>query len=505
MPVYVLLALLGVLLAFLLFERVRGQISLAYYQHQLATQGEKLTWKALTPSKPQGENGAPEIFAAIKRLEPGECLPQHVPPRMMLTPAGRALVGFHETEWVDGEARYRWEQLASDLETNKATLAQIRVALEKPVLNNQLDYSLGFKMPFTHLAPAKSLTSWFGPAGQLALHEGKSHEALALIIAQVRLPRLLGEDRIVISELVRIAIGATAKTATWEALQAADWTEGGLIELQKAWEIQEFAEAMVRSMEGERAYGDTSYELLRKSNKDAIQALYGLEDFLADNDTARPDWEIYSRNLPYGEVLVDFLKKQVYCRIWRFAWSHQDQRRNLEAMQRLVEIARTAANKKSLAAFQPALSRLDEAAQLNSTYDRLRYPNSQSAFTLSRTIEKAMRAETERSITICAIALKRSSLRHGKLPPNLAALVPEFLTSVPMDYMDGRPMKYHPNADGTFTLYSVGEDGKDDGGDGSLLPDKPNIRNLWFRRDFIWPLPALPEEVEAYRQQAAKN
>ncbi len=505
MPVYVLLALLAVLLAFLLFERVRGQISLAYYQHQLAAKGERLTWKALIPPMPDGENGAPEIFEAIKRLKKGMCLPQHGPPRMMLTSAGRAMVGFRETEWVEGEDTYRWEQLAPDLKTNEATLAQIRVALEKPVLNNQLDYSLGFKMPFTHLAPAKSLTSWFGPAGQLALHEGKSHDALGHVIALIRLPRLLAEDRIVISELVGIAIGATAKAATWEALQVADWTEEDLSALQKAWESQEFASAMVRSLEGERIFGDTAFQLFRKSNQETIQALYGLEDFLADNDTERRQWETYARNLPYGDAVVSFLKKQVYCRIWRFAWSHQDQQRNLEAMQRLLEIARTAADKKTLAAFQPALAQLDEATQLNNIYDRLRYPNSQSVFTLSKAVDKAMRAETERSITICAIVLKRSWLRHGKLPSNLAALVPEFLTSVPIDYMDGKPMKYHLNADGSFTLYSVGEDGKDDGGDGSLIPDQTNARNLWWRRDFIWPLPALPEEVEAYRQKAAKN
>jgi hypothetical protein len=500
MPVYVSLALLVAFLAFLLFERVRGQISLAYYQHQLAAKGERLTWKALIPPMPEGENGAPEIFATIQRLETGECLPQHVPPRMMPTPAGRAVVGFRETEWVEGKDTFRWEQLAPDLKANERTLAQIRVALEKPVLNNQLDYSQGFKIPFTHLAPAKSLASWFGPAGQLALHEGKNHEALGHVIALVRLPRLLAEDRLVISELVRISIGAMARVATWEALQATNWTEGDLAVLQKAWESQGFATAMVRSLEGERAYDDTAYELVRKSNKETIEALYGLEDFFDRQPGTSSDSQ------PYSDKVMKFLKRQVYGRFWCFAWSHQDQRHSLETTQHVLEIARIANETKSLAPVQPALSRLEEEAELKSHYDQWRYPVSQQYIsTLPNTVEKAMRAETERSIAICAIALRRFWLRHGKLPPNLAALVPEFLTSVPIDYMDGKPMKYHPNADGTFALYSVGEDGKDDGGDGSLLPDKPNSRNLWWWRDFVWPLPALPEEVEAYRQKAAKN
>jgi hypothetical protein len=83
--------------------------------------------------------------------------------------------------------------------------------------------------------------------------------------------------------------------------------------------------------------------------------------------------------------------------------------------------------------------------------------------------------------------------------------MPEFIASVPTDYMDGQPMRYQSNADGSFTLYSVGEDGKDDGGDTSLLPDKTNLRILWDRKDFVWPAPAFPEEIETFRKESLKN
>ena len=111
-----------------------------------------------------------------------------------------------------------------------------------------------------------------------------------------------------------------------------------------------------------------------------------------------------------------------------------------------------------------------------------------------------MRAETERSLVICAIALKRYSLRHGTPPASLDALVPEFVLSVPIDYMDGKPLKYHLNADGAFVLYSVGADGKDGGGDTALLPDKTSLHNPWDRKDCVWPSPALPDEIAAYRK-----
>ena len=71
--------------------------------------------------------------------------------------------------------------------------------------------------------------------------------------------------------------------------------------------------------------------------------------------------------------------------------------------------------------------------------------------------------------------------------------------------MDGKPVKYHPNPDGSFTLYSFGDDGKDDGGDAALPPEKKGSNNLWNRKDFIWPGPASPEEVAVWRKESARN
>ena len=376
---------------------------------------------------------------------------------------------------------------------------RIRVALHKPVLNNQLDHAQGFKMHFEHLTPAKSLVHWFGAAGQLALHEGKTHEALEDLTNQICLPRLLAEDRIAISELVRIAIAAVAKTATWEALQADGWSDEDLVRVQEAVQGQQFISAMARSLEGERVFDDVTHDLLRKSNEDTYEVLNWTEVFHQDEEEKAWFW----KKIPDWNKVTAIFKKQIYCRIWRFAWSHQDQRRSLEQQQHLIELARTAASEKSSASIQPVLDKLAAESISKSWYAKLRYP--QSALALSTVVGRAMHAETERSMTVCAIALKRHSLRHGKHPASLAALVPEFISSVPVDYMDGQPMKYHLNADGSFTLYSVGDDGKDDGGDAALPPEKKDSNNLWNRKDFIWPAPASPDEVIAWRKEAARN
>jgi len=61
------------------------------------------------------------------------------------------------------------------------------------------------------------------------------------------------------------------------------------------------------------------------------------------------------------------------------------------------------------------------------------------------------------------IAAERFRLRTGKLPEKLAQLAPEFVSSVPSDPFDGKPLRFKRLDEG-YVLYSVGENGEDDGG-----------------------------------------
>ena len=375
--------------------------------------------------------------------------------------------------------------------------------------STQLERAQGMKLQFSHLWRGKSLAHWFSSGTQLALREGRLHDASRELVAEIGLPRLLAEDRVAISELVRISMAAIAKADTWEALQATGWKDEDLVALQKVWESHDFAGGMARSLEGERIFCDSTSESLRASNDDTFNLMFSgdsqMAAALAGAEFENSSWEKLLESLPYGDQIADFIRKQIYCRVWRFCWSYQDQLRNLKNLQRLIELGRSGVEKKSYQAIEDALDRLFIGAREKNFYNRLRYPGPDTLSTLSKTILRAMHTETDRSLTLCAIALKRYSGSHGNLPASLEALVPEFLLSVPVDYMDGRPVKYRRNPDGSFTLYSVGEDGKDDGGDATLLDEKKGSRALWARKDFVWPLSALPEEVEAYRKESSEK
>ena len=143
-----------------------------------------------------------------------------------------------------------------------------------------------------------------------------------------------------------------------------------------------------------------------------------------------------------------------------------------------------------------AIARLNRAS---SSPRRYRYFVSMMAIpNFARAGERAVQVETESQMTLAVIALNRFELRHGKLPSSLEALVPEFLATVPYDYMSAKPLRYRVGSDGRYVIYSVGEDGQDDGGDPKPGPGQAN--GLWTGRDAVWPAPAK-EAAEAATQR----
>ncbi|HWI56128.1 MAG TPA: hypothetical protein VNZ22_02790, partial [Bacillota bacterium] len=63
-----------------------------------------------------------------------------------------------------------------------------------------------------------------------------------------------------------------------------------------------------------------------------------------------------------------------------------------------------------------------------------------------------------------------------------------FAPLIGYDPMSGQPLRYQFQAGGTFLLYSVGEDGRDDGG--NAKPSAGKTYGLWEGHDAVWPLVA---------------
>ncbi len=76
------------------------------------------------------------------------------------------------------------------------------------------------------------------------------------------------------------------------------------------------------------------------------------------------------------------------------------------------------------------------------------------------------KARTKANIATTVIAVERYRLAYGILPNDLTALVPEFMSEPPRDYMQGAngSLGYIQRADEEYLIYSFGTNMRDDGG-----------------------------------------
>jgi hypothetical protein len=84
-----------------------------------------------------------------------------------------------------------------------------------------------------------------------------------------------------------------------------------------------------------------------------------------------------------------------------------------------------------------------------------------------------------------AFALELYRHEHKGYPEKLEALAPKYLKEIPIDFFSGKPLIYHSSTGG-YTLYSVGVNGMDDGGQG--FDDDPQGDDIVIRM----PMPELP-------------
>ncbi len=95
-----------------------------------------------------------------------------------------------------------------------------------------------------------------------------------------------------------------------------------------------------------------------------------------------------------------------------------------------------------------------------------------TAVSLSSVNTKKCNEDSLVSAAQAMIAIKAYKNDNGDYPNSLEQLVPDYLTSVPLDYFDGNSLRYSKEEK---VLYSIGENLKDDGGstgdDWKKMPD----------------------------------
>lgn len=463
---------------------------LAAYKQSLLAQGEKLEISQVEPPPvPPGQNGVDVFNQAVGRLTyPPDHDPQFVPAMRMIGP-GKAIVCFQQPDVRADDFTNSWEVEMAGVEANRDATEQFRQLINFPALDFNINYEGVTAMQVEFLASFYQCEAALSAEAICDLHAGDTGATATNICALLAVACGQHDARLEVCQESRMELMSIATGPSWELLQATNLDDGELAMLQKSWEQLELIHAVENAVVMERAVAESLMGKMR-----------------ADKSSVGP-WGPVPRT--GVSTFKDYLNdaKYAYARaMWKASWGYSDELLMLQNDQAVLETTRTI---ETNGFFDPAFINMANGMEAERTnvspnwLEKAGIPDLRKDFSLQagalvQLLDATMTAETERQIVITAIALKRYQLKHGAYPENLNSLVPDFVSAVPRDPVDGKPLRYRQNSDGTFLLYSVGENGKDDGGTASsavysdydwLGPDAP---------DWVWPQPATAEEIQAF-------
>ena len=479
---------MGVIAAFLIIEHFRGAWALNRWKARMAAKGEVLNIDKLAPIPPSpDDNGMPQLLWVAGQL--GQFPTHLLPPGSRAPTIGKLAVVTRINEWRVREAKrtnVTWVEIAENLSACEQRIDAALEALQSAAFNANLYYRGGFNgMALNHFTRIKSVAQFLSVGALHDLHQSQNDAAFQKLQGLLAVPEVLKDEPTLISQAVRMGTMHTAFAATWQALQSDGWSDAHLAALQDSWSAYDFLRPIDRAFAMERAMALVEYERCRSSD------LPLLSMFDQGGPVAPPptpsllswDW--------VGQMFDP--RERVFAPIWKFAWSRQDELHYCQTVQAALEAHRKGVVSNAGIPVFGDVERIESAAL--GPYGRLRFFIGRMLIgSLANLMRRAWVAQTTAEITRTAIAIKRYELREGKLPDALEALVPEFLSRVPVDYMDGKPLRYCMESDGEFVLYSIGVDGRDGHGDATYATGTRSAP-----RDIIWPRAASDVDILGWR------
>jgi hypothetical protein len=345
-------------------------------------------------------------------------------------------------------------------EGRRAVLDQITEAARRPRAQYDLRYADGPNALLPHLAIHKSMAGKLRTRSAARVAAGDTAGAAEDIDTILRLAELTGEDPVLIGYLVRVAIQSIAFSAFWDGTLQHAWSDAQLAAFQQRFEGLKQRDSLVKAFRGERLFGKTCFELMRegKLDPDTLGAMDGGGDGFSGG--AMPK-----------------------------AWLLQNQAYHSRVMDQVVDALQRCDPERGIAAKGSIweTERIDQTVfdTANRRFHPYRILTHMLLPGLAKVHAKADRSLTTSRLAITVAGLERHRLATGSYPKALGDLVPKWLPAVPLDPMDGQPLRYRLNADGSFMVYGVGPNHTDDNG----VFESQQGQDL----DWVWP-PNHPTE-----------
>jgi len=277
-------------------------------------------------------------------------------------------------------------------------------------------------------------------------------------------------DPFLMGLLVGTAQASTLNRATWEICHTRTGTAADFAQLESALRQLDLRAAALRAWRGELAAQANTIQYLRAapSQRADLLAMVGPEA-----GPSATTWQaILNRSIPRG--FFDANAAAITKATWTYAILPLRDQGWLDVIRRAEEWE------------------LDSRPGQGFTRDRLYSLSTLMAPATHLAARQVAFGQVILDQALIACALERYFITTSSYPDSLAKLTLADGAPLPVDQISGRPMAYRTTEDGRYLLWSVGLDGKDDGGTrhpDSGSPAQTNLSAPTYTGDWIWDYP----------------
>lgn len=210
------------------------------YVAQLKAKDEPMELAQVIPPPVPPEQNSADTFrsAAALLVTDQSLLITNSPSGMRMVAPGKAMIRWQQPDIRDVNGTNSWENVTAAVVQNANAFALLQQIIEKPAFDFEIKYEPGVAdIVFAnfYLAQSKRAAQRLEAAVLCDLHQGDTASAVKNLRAMLALVKAMRDERLVISELVRIAIAQIALTVNWEILQSPNMTDEQLAAMQRDW------------------------------------------------------------------------------------------------------------------------------------------------------------------------------------------------------------------------------------------------------------------------------
>jgi hypothetical protein len=311
-----------------------------------------------------------------------------------------------------------------------------------------------------HLAVMKRCDFVLNLRAVVELQKDQSAAALSDVRLGFRLIAAIRNEPILISHLVRIAMLRLTLQPVWEGLSDHRWSDEQLAALDAELATLDFVSDYNLGMHAELGFQERIADHLRRY-PEALDN-YSDDQFHPGNvvcflTCVAPNGWLYQNRIYAAKIMLDHYIPA-------------------------ADVSRSTISPSAIATANGVVTKDLVGFAPFKELERLMIPG------LGNCGEKFAFAQASKDMARVAIALERYRLAHGNYPASLDALTPKYLERIPNDVIGGQPLNYRLDANGRFTLYSIGWNERDDGG---VTVASANQKSLDLKQgDWVWRYPA---------------